>query len=97
MLRQALLNLVLNGGEQEFKSPFGNTPGTIKANSSEKSDSLFITTKVNFKNGGRTMEFITTEVWSLQDQGMVLSMTQISTTFRGKRTITALFNKQLAL
>jgi mannan endo-1,4-beta-mannosidase len=90
-------NLVLNGGEQEFKSPFGNTPGTIKANSSEKGDSLFITTKINFKNGGRMMEIITNEVWSLQEQGMVLSMTQISTTFRGKRTITVFFNKQLAL
>ncbi len=76
-------NLVLNGAEQEYKPPFGNTPGTIKASPSEKGDSLFITTKFNFKNGGRTIEFITSEVWTLQDGGMVLSMSQISTTFQG--------------
>lgn len=91
------LNLVLNGGEQEFKSPFGNAPGTVKAYSSEKGDSLFIVTKVNFKNGGRTIEFLTNEVWTLQDQNNALSMNQTSTGFRGKRTITAFFNKQSSL
>jgi mannan endo-1,4-beta-mannosidase len=86
-------NLVLNGGEQEFKSPFGNAPGTIKAYTSEKGDTLFIVTKVNFKNGGRSFEFVTNEAWTLQDQERILSMTQTSTTFRGKRAITAVFIK----
>ncbi|HEY8733139.1 MAG TPA: hypothetical protein VIL90_01150, partial [Puia sp.] len=80
--------------EQEFKSPFGNTPGTIKAYSSEKGDTLFIATKISFKNGGRTVEFVTNEAWTLQERDRILSMTQTSTTFRGKRTVTAIFIKQ---
>ncbi len=87
-------DLLLNGGEKEFLSPFGNAPGTIKAYSSEKGDTLFVDSKISFKNAGKTNEWITKEVWTIQDQGKVLSVRQTSAMFRGKKTITAIFDKQ---
>jgi hypothetical protein len=36
---------------------------------------------------------ITNEKWTLLDQGKTLSITQSSNSFRGKRTITMIYNK----
>jgi mannan endo-1,4-beta-mannosidase len=87
-------NLVLDGKEQEFKPAFGSGQGMISAHRSERGDTLFIDSKVSFKNSGRTVEWITKEAWTLQDHGKVLSITQSSNSFRGKRTLTAIFEKQ---
>jgi mannan endo-1,4-beta-mannosidase len=86
-------SLSLDGKEKEFRSPFRNTPGTIAAHLSEKGDTLFIDSKVSFKNGGQTREFVTNEAWSLQDRGKILSINQSSNGFRGKRTVVAIYEK----
>ena len=85
--------LTLDGKETPFKSPFGNSPGMISAHRSEKGDSLFIDSKVIFKNGGRTNEWNTNEIWTLQNNGKSLLISRSTTTNRGKGLITAVFDK----
>ncbi|MDP4253071.1 MAG: glycosyl hydrolase [Bacteroidota bacterium] len=86
-------NLALDGTEHESKPPFGNGPGTIAAHRSENGDTLYIDSKATLKNGGRTSEWTNHEIWTLQDQGRTLSIGQTSNSFRGKRTLTAIYNK----
>jgi mannan endo-1,4-beta-mannosidase len=86
--------LTLDNKEKEYKAPFGNAPMMVKAYLSEKGDSLFVDSKITFTNGGRSNEWTTNEAWVLTGSGKVLSITQSSATFRGKRLVTAVFNKQ---
>jgi hypothetical protein len=87
-------NLVLDGKEQAFKPDFGNAQGTITAHRSTRGDTLFIESKISFKNGDRTVETTTTETWTLQDHRKLLSVNQSSNSFGGKRTLTAIYEKQ---
>lgn len=84
----------LDGKEQPYKAPFGNTPGTIAARWSEKGDTLMINSKVSFQNNGRAVEWTTNEAWVLQDNGNVLCIIQTSNTFRGKRQVTTVYDKE---
>jgi mannan endo-1,4-beta-mannosidase len=86
--------LTLDGKEKEFKAPFGNAPMLVKAHFPGNGDTLFIDSKITFTNGPRAGEWITNEVWTLKDNGKVLSITQSSATFRGKRLVTLIFDKQ---
>ncbi len=87
-------NLVLDGREQAFKPTFGTPQGTRSAHRSVRGDTLFIDSKISFKNGDRTVELTSTEAWTLQDHGKVLSVNQSSNSFGGKRTLTAIYEKQ---
>jgi hypothetical protein len=40
------------------------------------------------------VEMATNEVWSLQKRGRILSIEQTSTSFRGERKITMIFDRQ---
>ena len=82
--------LTLDGKEQEFKAPFGNAPMKVSARRSEKSDNLLIDSKMSFGN----RDFVTNEKWALQDNGKTLSITQTSNSFRGKRTLILIFEKE---
>ena len=82
--------LRLDGKEQEFKAPFGNAPMKISARLSEKEDTILIDSKMSFGN----RDFVTSEKWALQDNGRILAITQTSNSFRGPRTITAIFEKE---
>jgi hypothetical protein len=82
--------LTLDGKEKEFKAPFGNAPMKVSARLSEKRNTILIDSKMSFGNRG----FVTSEEWALQDNGKVLAITQTSNSFRGKRTITAVFEKE---
>ena len=84
--------LTLDGKESE--SEFWNSPRITTANWSEKGDTLFIKSKVIFSRGGRTTEMMTSEAWSLSQQNSVLSITQTTTSFRGDRKITLIFDRQ---
>jgi mannan endo-1,4-beta-mannosidase len=86
-------NLALDGKEQEFRLPFGNTAGTISAHRSPKSDTLYIDSKATIKNGGRSIEWSSNEIWTLQDHGKTLCILQSSSSFRGRRVVTAIFEK----
>jgi hypothetical protein len=82
--------LTLDGKEQEFKAPFGNAPMKVSARVSEKKDTILIDSKMSFGN----RDFVTSERWTLQDNGKTLAITQTSNSFRGKRTITLIFEKE---
>jgi mannan endo-1,4-beta-mannosidase len=84
--------LTLDG--KEVESEFWNSPRVTTANLSEDGDSLIIASKTTFNRGGRTFEMVTNEKWSLQDQGMILAIEQTSTSFRGERHITMIFDKR---
>jgi mannan endo-1,4-beta-mannosidase len=86
--------LALDGKEKAFKAPFGNNPRMVTARQSENGDTLFIDSKTSFTNGGRTSEWTTNEVWTLKDNGNTLSIRQSSSSFRGIRSITAVYYKQ---
>jgi hypothetical protein len=86
--------LALDGKEKAFKAPFGNVPKMVTARQSENGDTLFIDSKITFTNSGRTSEWITNEVWALKEEGKVLSVKQTSNSFRGKRSVTAIYNKE---
>jgi mannan endo-1,4-beta-mannosidase len=82
--------LILDGKEQEFKAPFGNAPMKVSARLSEKKDTILIDSKMSFGN----RDFVTSEKWTLQDNGKILAVTQNSNSFRGKRTTTVIFEKE---
>ena len=86
--------LMLNGKEQAVKAPFGNAPRTVSAHTSANGDTLYIDSKTTFINNGKTSEWITNEVWTLENNGKTLAVHQTANSLRGKRTITAVYNKQ---
>jgi mannan endo-1,4-beta-mannosidase len=83
--------LTLDG--KESRSVFWNSPQIKTAKWTGDSDTLVIESKVTFNMGGRRSEMVTIELWSLQQQGNMLSIKQSSTSFRGKREITMIYDK----
>lgn len=86
--------VTLDGKEKELKASFGNRPRMVSAHLSANADTLFIESKMTFTNGGRTIESTTNQVWTLQDNGKILSAKQTSNSFRGRRSITSVYYKQ---
>jgi len=84
--------LMLNG--EETKSVYLNSPRITTANLSANGDTLMVKSKVTFNNGPQPMQMTTAETWHLQDRGKVLSITQSSTSSRGERKITMIYDKQ---
>jgi len=82
--------LTLDGKEKEFKGPIGNAPMKVSARLSEKRDTVSIDSKMRFAN----RDFVVSEKWALQNNGKTLAITQTSNSFRGKRTITLIFEKE---
>lgn len=79
---------------KELKSTLFNSPRVTTVKWSEKGDMLNFKSTVTFNRGGQPTDMITTEDWSLLDNGKVLSIHQLSDSFRGKRDITLVFDKQ---
>jgi mannan endo-1,4-beta-mannosidase len=86
--------LTLDGKEKTFKAPFGNTPGIISAHLSPNGDTLLIDSKIKFNYSGRTNEWTTNESWTLENEGQVLSVQQTFNSFQGKRSVTAVYDKE---
>jgi len=86
--------LTLDGKEKAFKAPFGDAPRMVTARQSENGDTLYIDSKITFTNGGRANEWASNEVWALKNDGKILSIKQSSNAFRGKRSVTAIYNKE---
>lgn len=90
--RVAEEDMTLDG--KELKSTLFNSPRVTTVKWSEKGDMLNFKSTVTFNRGGQPTDMITTEDWSLLDNGKVLSIHQLSDSFRGKRDITLVFDKQ---
>jgi hypothetical protein len=65
-----------------------------KAGWSTGGDSLLIESRVTFNRGGQTSETVTKETWSIRQRGQILAIQQASTSPRGERKITLVFEKQ---
>jgi len=86
--------LTLDGNAKALKAPFGNAPRMVTAHQSANGDTLFIDSKMILNFGGRTNEWTTDEAWTIENNGKILSIKQSSNSFRSKRTITAIYNKE---
>jgi mannan endo-1,4-beta-mannosidase len=84
----------LDGKDRPFQPSLRNATGLLSGRRGAKGDTLFIDTKLSFPAAGRAVEWTTHETWSLQDHGKLLSILQSSQSFRGKRTVTAVFQKE---
>ena len=71
-----------------------SVPQSIKTGLSENGDTLLITSKVTMKRGTQSFENIINEKWHLSENRKVLSVYQTSTSFRGNRNLTLVYDKQ---
>lgn len=84
--------LLLDGTAME--STFWNAPRITTANWSENKDTIVVVSTTKFSRDERTFEMKSTEKWSLKKRGTELSIEQTSTSFRGERTVTMIYEKQ---
>jgi mannan endo-1,4-beta-mannosidase len=87
-----LENLTLDG--KTCTSEFMNFPRITKATWSQKNDTLFVESKVTLKRYGQDVESVTSEAWSLNDKGTILSLKQYSHSFWGERKLIMIYNKE---
>ncbi|MBN2105500.1 hypothetical protein JW835_15785 [bacterium] len=78
---------------REIRSEMWNFPRVTTVNWSADGNSLMIESKITFHRGNRTSEWLINEIWSLKEQGDILSIEQLSESFRGDRKITMIFDR----
>ena len=84
--------LTLDG--KECKSEvWGGSPRVSTANWSEKGDALKIATTIEFERDGQSSTIDMNEVWSLGEEGKILSIKHSSSSEWGERDITMVFTK----
>jgi hypothetical protein len=71
-----------------------NFPRITKTTWSQKNDTLFAESKVTLKRNGQDVESVTSEAWSLDDKGTILSLKQYSHSFWGERKIIMVYDKE---
>jgi hypothetical protein len=84
--------LTLDG--KEIRSEFFNSPRVTTANWSKSGDGLVTQSRVSFNRGGQTSEIVTREIWGTRQRGQILSIQRTSSSARGERKITLIFEKQ---
>lgn len=84
--------MTIGGGETITE--FRNVPRVTTVKWSEDGDKLIISSKVTFSRGDRSFEMVTNEVWNLQERRKVLLIEQSSTSFRGERKVTMVYDKR---
>jgi hypothetical protein len=84
--------LALDG--RSSRSEFMNSPRITTTKWAGEGDTLVIESKITFDRGGNTIEMVSTEHWSLQENGTLLAIKQVSTGFRGKRELTMIYEKR---
>jgi len=84
--------LSLNGDER--KSVYFGSPRITRVALSVNRDTVNIKSTVNMNRGGQASQVITTEIWTLQNNGKVLSITQTTVSPAGDRKITLVYNKE---
>ncbi len=78
----------------EIGSEFNNAPRVTTARRSAAGDTLFLDSKVTFDRGGRVSEMTSREIWTLSEGGRLLSIRQVSDSFRGKQDVTLVYDKE---
>jgi hypothetical protein len=71
-----------------------DSPQVSTANWSATGDSLTIDTKATITRGDRSFDMVQKEVWTLHEQGKILSIHYISNFGRGERNVTLIFDRQ---
>jgi hypothetical protein len=79
---------------KEHVSEMFNSPRTMKTSWSPYRDTLSVESKVTLTRGGQKSEMTINEFWSIKEQGVVLSINQVSNSSFGKRNITLIFDKR---
>lgn len=75
-------------------TPSPDFSGTSSLKRSQNGDTLFIDSKMSFKRGVQTFESTTREKWYLSGNKRSLFINQVSSSFRGKRNITLVYEKE---
>jgi hypothetical protein len=83
--------LTMDGKEQVSEGERGNT--TTVASWSDDGTTLTIKTKREFSRQGETFEMNTSEVWTLAEGGKVLKIQSESSSSRGERSATLVYDK----
>ncbi len=82
---------ILDG--QEVKTEFRNMPRVTTAKISPDGNGVYIESKSTFTRGEEKIEMISKETWTLLENGTVLSIKQTSSSPRGDRSSTLIFEK----
>jgi hypothetical protein len=85
---------VLKTDGSENVSEFWNLPKITIAQVSKDGDTLWINSKVTIAWDEKTIEMLTKEVWTLDEQGKELHISQYSKSLWGEQTITMVFKKE---
>jgi hypothetical protein len=83
--------LTLDG--KECTNTFRERPRTSVVKWSDDGKSLTITSKMVFDRGGQEFEINSSEIWSLKEDGKVLSIASSISTPRGERSATYVYDK----
>jgi hypothetical protein len=86
--------LTLDG--KECTNTIRNNPRTSTANWTDDGKTLTIKSKVVFSRDGNEFEMKSSEIWSLKEDGKVLSIDSTSETPRGERKATYVYDKVVA-
>jgi mannan endo-1,4-beta-mannosidase len=84
--------LFLDG--RESYSKMRNAPRITSARKSQNGDTLYIESKINFTRNGRRFEWLTREAWTLSQETGDLQIQQSSTTWRGERQMTLVYDRE---
>jgi hypothetical protein len=79
---------------KEIKSELFNSPRVTTAKWSDGADALNLESRVSLNRGGQASEMVTKETWTVRDHGRSLAIQQTSTSFRGDRKMTLVFDRQ---
>lgn len=78
---------------QECRSEFWNSPRVTTAKWSEAGDALHIASLIKFEMDGQSSELDIKEVWTLGEDGKMLSIKHSSASYWGERNITMIFDR----
>jgi hypothetical protein len=84
--------LTLDG--KECRSEIMNSPRITTAQFNEGGDTLVIHSKVTMTRGNQTFEMVSKEIWTLEEQGAILSVEQTSSSYWGERNIRMVYNRR---
>ena len=84
--------LTLDGKKNEVEG-FGGRTSTVTAQWTDGGKTLTINSVSVFEREGQSFEINSTEVWSILENGKVLSIGSTRTTSRGERTSKLVYNK----
>lgn len=86
------VTLTMDGKENLDESEFGSSTST--ANWSEDGSSLIIGTKREFERQGQVSEMKSKEIWTLTEDGKALTIELTSSSPRGDRAATSVYDKK---